>query len=127
VEPYDGEDIYCDLIIPGKLPVTVVAETEAVLAFHHTRPHWPVHLVVVPKAHIPSLLKADPTTTSRLLDIVKDVAAGIVADTGSCRVMTNLGSYQDSKHLHFHVCSRAARDVEAQRPAALRERAATRS
>jgi histidine triad (HIT) family protein len=107
VEPYDGEDIYCDLIIPGKLPVTVVAETEAVLAFHHTRPHWPVHLVVVPKAHIPSLLEADPTTTSRLLDIVKDVAAAIVADTGSCRVMTNLGSYQDSKHLHFHVCSGA--------------------
>ena len=37
-------------------PDYVVAETEEVLAFHHSRPFWPVHLVVIPKAHTPSLV-----------------------------------------------------------------------
>ena len=55
-EPYVGNDIYCDWILSGKLPVEVVAETDEVLAFHHSRPFWPVHLVVIPKAHTPSLV-----------------------------------------------------------------------
>jgi hypothetical protein len=31
------------------------------------------------------------------------VAAQVVREHGACRVLTNLGAYQDSKHLHFHV------------------------
>jgi histidine triad (HIT) family protein len=64
-----------------------------------------VHLVVVPKQHVPSLLELDDSLASELLAVVKDVAARVVADTGACRVLTNLGDYQDSKHLHFHVAS----------------------
>ncbi len=37
-ESYVGNDIYCDGILSGKLPVDIVAETEEVLAFHHSRP-----------------------------------------------------------------------------------------
>jgi histidine triad (HIT) family protein len=29
----------------------------------------------------------------------------VVAEHGACRVLTNLGRYQESKHLHFHVNS----------------------
>ena len=32
-------------------------------------------------------------------------AAAVTAEHGACRVLTNLGRYQDSKHLHFHVNS----------------------
>ena len=39
----------------GRTHVEVVMENDDVLAFHHTRPHWAVHIVVVPKVHIPSL------------------------------------------------------------------------
>ena len=55
-EPYTGNDFYCDRVLNGRTPVDVVAETENVLAFHHTRPFWPVHIVVIPKRHIPSLV-----------------------------------------------------------------------
>jgi histidine triad (HIT) family protein len=36
---------------------------------------------------------------------VKSVAAKVVEEHGAARVLTNLGRYQDSKHLHFHVLS----------------------
>jgi histidine triad (HIT) family protein len=29
----------------------------------------------------------------------------MVAEHGACRVITNLGEYQDSKHLHWHVAA----------------------
>jgi hypothetical protein len=54
-------DFYCDQVLTGQLPVQVVAETDDVLAFHHTQPYWPVHIVVIPKRHLTSLahLEAD--------------------------------------------------------------------
>jgi len=101
-----SDDFYCDEVLSGRTPVRVVRETEDVLAFHHTRPHWPVHIVVVPKRHIPSLTDlggADPAVLSDLLAVVRQVAADVLAEHGAARVLTNLGAYQDSRHLHFHV------------------------
>lgn len=99
-------DFYCDEALSGRTPVEVVMETDDVLAFHHTRPYWPVHIVVVPKAHVPSLTDLgghDVGIAYRLLDVVREVAAQVEERHGACRVVTNLGKYQDSKHLHFHV------------------------
>ena len=102
---YHGHDIYCDLILSGKLAVEVVLETDGVLAFRHTRPYWPVHVVVVPKQHIPSLLEAEDEVLLELFTVVKQIAEQVTAEHGACRVLTNLGTYQDSKHLHWHVAS----------------------
>ncbi|MFR9779625.1 HIT family protein [Micromonospora sp. MS34] len=102
------EDFYCDEALSGRTEVTVVAETEDVLAFEHTRPFWPVHVVVVPKRHVPSLVDlgdADEDLLHRIIEVVRRVAARVERERGACRVLTNLGRYQDSKHLHFHVCS----------------------
>lgn len=100
------EDFYCDEVLSGNTPVEVVVETETVLAFRHTRPFWPVHVVVIPKKHISSLLTIeDNTLLIELLDVVKQVAADVVDKYSAARVLTNLGEYQDSKHLHFHVIS----------------------
>ena len=101
-------DFYCDEALSGRTRVEVVMETDDVLAFHHTRPHWAVHIVVVPKVHIPSLTNLGGHSVElvyRLLDVVRDVAAEVERQHGACRVVTNLGRYQDSKHLHFHVGS----------------------
>jgi hypothetical protein len=48
-------DFYCDEALSGRTPVEVVAETNEVLAFRHTRPFWPVHIVVIPKRHVPKI------------------------------------------------------------------------
>jgi len=102
----ETEDFYCEEVLSGNTPVEVLVETETVLAFRHTRPFWPVHVVVIPKVHISSLLTIeDNTLLIELLEVVKQVAADIVDKHSAARVLTNLGEYQDSKHLHFHVIS----------------------
>ena len=103
-----SQDFYCDEALSGRTTLTVVMETDNVLAFHHTRPFWPVHIVVIPKKHVPSLTDlgdADESLLHEVLAVVRRVADQVTREHGACRVLTNLGGYQDSKHLHFHVNS----------------------
>jgi histidine triad (HIT) family protein len=102
------KDFYCDEVLSGRTAVLKVAETENALAFRHTRPSYPVHIVVIPKRHIASLIalaEGDDELLLELMAVVREVAAKVMAEHGACRVITNLGEYQDSKHLHWHVCS----------------------
>lgn len=101
-----SNDFYCDEVLNGKTEVRIVTETGNVLAYHHTRPFWPEHIVVIPKRHVGSLLTIDTQDAPLLLElltVIREVAAKVVAEHGACRVLTNLGEYQDSKHLHWHI------------------------
>ena len=103
-----SDDFYCDNVLSGKIEVDKVQETENVLAYHHTRPFWETHIVVIPKRHITSLLtleSSDDALFLELFEVIRKVADSVVAEKGAARVLTNLGEYQDSKHLHFHVYS----------------------
>ena len=101
-----SNDFYCDEVLSGKTKVRVVFETANVLAYYHTRPFWPEHIVVIPKKHVGSLLTTEneEKLLLELLAVIREVATRVVAEHGACRVLTNLGEYQDSKHLHWHVC-----------------------
>ena len=100
-----SDDFYCDEVLSGNTSVEKVYETENVLAYHHTRPFWETHIVVIPNTHVSSLLSVENELLIELLDAVKRVAADVVKEKGAARVLTNLGDYQDSKHLHFHINS----------------------
>lgn len=103
-----SEDIYCEQVLSGKTEVEKVLETENVLAFYHTRPFWETHIVVIPKLHISSLLaleKSDAELFLELFEVIKQVADKVIKQKGAGRVLTNLGKYQESKHLHFHINS----------------------
>ncbi len=102
-----SNDFYCDEVLSGKTEVRIVTETDNVLAYHHTRPFWREHIVVIPKRHVGSLLTIetqDAPLVLELLTVIREIAAKLVAEHGACRVLTNLGEYQDSKHLHWHIC-----------------------
>lgn len=102
------EDFYCENVLSGKIEVDVVVETANVLAYRHTRPFWETHIVVIPKRHISSLITLEVSDDEMLLEIfavIKQVAESVVETAGAARVLTNLGKYQESKHLHFHVYS----------------------
>ena len=108
-----SDDFYCDEVLSGKTSVNIVHETDGVLAYYHTRPFWPEHIVVIPKRHVSSLLTLEEGDTPLLLEllaVVRKVAEQVVAEHGACRVLTNLGAYQDSKHLHWHVSSGKPRE-----------------
>ncbi|MEK7101719.1 MAG: HIT domain-containing protein [Patescibacteria group bacterium] len=64
--------------------------------------------MVIPKKHIPSFTnrpKEDDAIVEELLKVVRIIAHKLEQENGEARILTNLGRYQDSKHLHFHVSS----------------------
>jgi histidine triad (HIT) family protein len=89
-------DFYCYQVLSGLTPVEKVAETERVLAFRHTRPYYPVHIVVIPKRHVASLIAMADGEEGLLIElmvVVREVSARVLAEHGACRVITNLGEY----------------------------------
>jgi len=68
--------------------------------------------VVVPRRHLASLTSLAPQDEDEadvraLLAVVQRVAREVETTYGAAAVLTNLGTYQDSKHLHVHVSSGA--------------------
>lgn len=101
-----SDDFYCEEVLSGKIVIEKVFETKNVLAYRHTQPFWSVHIVVIPKRHIDSLITIkDTDLLLELIGVVQQVAKDIVEECGACRVITNLGRYQESKHLHWHIGS----------------------
>ncbi|WP_096273514.1 HIT domain-containing protein [Paucisalibacillus globulus] len=103
-----SSDFYCDEVMSGKTNVDKVFETDNVLAYYHTRPFYQVHIVAIPKKHIPSLTnieESDQGILFELIEVIQKVAAEVEEKYGACRVITNLGDYQESKHLHWHIVS----------------------
>jgi histidine triad (HIT) family protein len=101
-------DFYCDEVLNGKTEVKKVYETDNTLAYYHTKPYYRVHIVAIPKKHIPSLTEMeekDHNVFYELMGTVRKVARDVEKEYGACRVITNVGQYQDSKHLHFHIAS----------------------
>ena len=103
-----GMDFYCEQVLSGLVPVERVAETDRVLAFHHTQPYWPIHIVIVPKRHIVSLAaleEGDLDITQEMLTVAADLCRKVTDEHGGCRLSTNCGDHQSTKHLHFYLHS----------------------
>src|SRR5205085_11405817 len=57
--------IFCK-IVSGAIPAKKAYEDDEVIAFHDIRPQAPVHLLVVPKAHLATLYDAQDRKSTRL-------------------------------------------------------------
>ncbi len=107
---YDGDDFYCDIALANTAVLDVVHEDDRVIAFHHTKPVWELHLVVIPKRHIASLTRAaatDEDDVQAMMKVAQSLARAVEEERGAEAVVTNLGSYQDSQHLRVHIHSGA--------------------
>ena len=101
-------DFYCGKILTGQLVVPVCFENERIFAFHHSNPLWENHVVLLPKKHTESLLTLEESDNDLLLELMrtaKTIAGDFMTRFGAARVYTNLGDYQSSKHLHWHIGS----------------------
>lgn len=99
-------DIYCEKILTGEIPVEVIKETPNILAFKHTKPYWKTHVVIIPKKHIESfttIANDDEIILHELIKVANAVCTEIEKIHGGCRLSTNIGSFQSSKHLHFYA------------------------
>lgn len=99
-------DFYCDEVFSGRANVNFRHEDDVVVAFDHTQPAYELaHVVVVPRRHVRDLLSIDDRLLAAVMEVVRSQAQRLTSEFGACRVITNLGDYQDSKHLHWHVVS----------------------
>lgn len=104
-------DFYCDEVFSGKTKVVIVEETPSILAFHHTRPLYDVHIVLVPRVHIASLSELqNMDIVKEVFEIAKRTIMRMRLDETNFRIITNGGTFQDSKHLHFHLVSGKKRE-----------------
>lgn len=95
--------VFCK-IVGGELPSTKVYEDEQAFAFRDINPVAPVHILVVPKEHIPSLREADDEDLlGALLQTARKVAE--ISGLKGYRVAINIGREggQVVDHLHLHV------------------------
>lgn len=83
------EDFYCDEVLSGKTQVNKVMEIENVLAYYHTKPFYPVHIVAIPKKHIPSLITLEESDSELLLEILRVIkkVATMVTDENEAEIL----------------------------------------
>jgi histidine triad (HIT) family protein len=97
--------IFCN-IIAGQIPSPRVYETDKVIVIKDVNPKAPVHDLIIPKEHIPSLNELqDPELATELLLVIKKVAEieGIVKSGYRVVINTGKNGGQLVPHLHLHI------------------------
>ena len=103
-EPQD-DCLFCK-IVAGTIPATIVRETETTVAFRDINPQAPTHVVIIPRAHIPSLNEADDAATIGRLSLMAARVARMegLAERGYRTVVnTNADAGQTVFHVHLHL------------------------
>jgi len=95
-------------IINREIPADIVYETDEILAFRDINPQAPVHLLIIPKEHIPTMNDLGPRhadLVGRLFLAAKELAEKEgVADEGYRVVMNcNRAGGQAVYHIHLHL------------------------
>jgi histidine triad (HIT) family protein len=107
---HDPNCIFCK-IIAGQIPSKKVYEDEDIYAFHDINPWAPVHFLMVPKAHVPSMAQLG-TEHERVMGRIMTLAPRLALEQGcnpypegGFRIVCNNGveGGQEVHHLHVHV------------------------
>jgi histidine triad (HIT) family protein len=102
--------IFCK-IVAGDIPAKKIYEDDDILVFHDINPWAPVHFLMIPKAHIPSMAQLEESHQA-LMGKIMTLAPKLALEQGcrpypqgGFRVMVNTGDdgLQEVHHLHVHV------------------------
>ena len=99
--------IFCK-IINKEIPSSIVYEDDKIIAFRDVNPLAPVHILVIPKKHIASLVELseeDEALVGKIYTVINKIAKQEGIDKDGFRVVVNCGENggQEVKHLHFHI------------------------
>ena len=96
--------VFCK-IVAGEIPSRKVYEDDRTLAFYDLDPKAPVHVLVIPKRHLGSILDpASPEEAEALFRAVQKVAALLELEKGfRCVVNTGEDGGPTVGHLHIHL------------------------
>lgn len=99
--------IFCK-IIKGEIPSEKVYEDDEILAFKDINPVTPIHILVIPKKHIKSLLDLDEEDyelIGKIQKVINKLANQLNIEDDGYRVIVNCGENagQEVMHLHYHL------------------------
>ena len=100
--------IFCK-IAKHEIPSSIVYEDEQCVAVKDLEPQAPVHVLVIPKKHVESVLALTDADRELVAHILVDVIPQLAKELGVAekgfRVVANTGDEggQSVKHLHFHL------------------------
>ena len=99
--------IFCD-IVDGKLRAKIVYNSENVLAFNDIRPQAPVHILIIPKKHIPTLndIKLDDKLLiGEMFIAAQQIAKDLGFSENGYRTVFNCNrdAGQEVYHIHLHL------------------------
>lgn len=94
-------------IIAGEIPATKLREDDQVVVIRDIGPKAPIHVLIMPRAHIASaadLTDADGPMLGHLFGVAADIAREEGLD-GGWRLVSNVGpdAGQSVPHLHVHL------------------------
>ncbi len=98
--------LFCK-IAAGEIPSAKVYEDEKILAFKDINPQAPIHILVIPKAHIAcadEITSANSGVIAHIFENIPAIAKRAGIENGY-RIISNCGddACQTVKHLHFHI------------------------
>jgi len=99
--------LFCK-IVNKQINSEIVYENDDVLVFKDINPKAPVHLLVIPKKHIRSIMEIEDLSDKQVNEMLKTIAKiakEMELDREGFRVVTNTGASagQSVDHLHFHI------------------------
>lgn len=99
--------IFCK-IINKEIPSNIVYEDDEILAFRDINPVAPVHILVIPKKHISSLIELkedDELIIGKIYTVINKISKQEEIGEKGFRVIVNCGEDggQEVQHLHFHI------------------------
>lgn len=99
--------IFCK-IIKKEIPCKLAYEDDEILAFHDISPQAPVHILVIPKQHYPTLNtveKNNLSILSKMHGVVQQLVKEQEIDQSGyrCVINTNAQGGQTVFHLHLHI------------------------
>ena len=99
----ENDCLFCN-IIKGKLATHKVLETKNVLAIYDVNPVAKIHILIIPKKHIESVMTVSDVNANDLVNLFQ-AAQKIVNDRklDAFRLAFNGGKYQHVAHLHMHL------------------------
>ncbi|MFC1992565.1 histidine triad nucleotide-binding protein [Chloroflexota bacterium] len=99
--------IFCQ-IAAGEIPTEFLYQDEKVVAFRDINPQAPMHLLIIPKSHIPSLAQlseAESPIIGHMVNVANQLAKGEGVFESGYRLTINCGKEggQLVPHLHMHL------------------------
>ncbi len=95
--------IFCK-IARKDIPKEFIYEDDFVMVFPDISPIKPVHLLIVPKKHIPTIMELeDGELTNTVHKVIKKMVEQYELTDKGFRIVINGGGAQAIDHLHFHL------------------------